>query len=79
MVPSISRFEYHPFSITSAPHETNTSFHIRVLGDWTKKLHDLSIGEKGVKNIDLKIEGPFGINSIDLDNPNYKVFFFYVL
>jgi len=27
--------EYHPFTLTSAPHEDTLSLHIRALGPWT--------------------------------------------
>ncbi|KFH71378.1 hypothetical protein MVEG_01677 [Podila verticillata NRRL 6337] len=33
--PDISRFEWHPFTITSAPEEDYVSVHIRIVGDWT--------------------------------------------
>ncbi|KAI3742391.1 hypothetical protein L1987_60071 [Smallanthus sonchifolius] len=36
--PNISGFEWHPFSITSAPGEDYLSVHIRTLGDWTTAL-----------------------------------------
>ncbi|KAG8487595.1 hypothetical protein CXB51_018133 [Gossypium anomalum] len=36
--PSISPFEWHPFSITSAPGDEYLSVHIRTVGDWTKEL-----------------------------------------
>ncbi|KAJ7565053.1 hypothetical protein O6H91_02G045800 [Diphasiastrum complanatum] len=36
--PSISTFEWHPFSITSAPDDEYVSVHIRTLGDWTQEL-----------------------------------------
>ncbi|CAA2976590.1 respiratory burst oxidase homolog H isoform X2, partial [Olea europaea subsp. europaea] len=36
--PDISNFEWHPFSITSAPGEDCLSVHIRTLGDWTTEL-----------------------------------------
>ncbi|XP_051137409.1 respiratory burst oxidase homolog protein A [Andrographis paniculata] len=36
--PAVSPFEWHPFSITSAPDDDYLSIHIRQLGDWT---HDL--------------------------------------
>ncbi|ESQ34879.1 hypothetical protein EUTSA_v10006725mg [Eutrema salsugineum] len=36
--PTISRFEWHPFSITSAPGDDQLSVHIRTLGDWTEEL-----------------------------------------
>ncbi|KAK4777720.1 hypothetical protein SAY87_017907 [Trapa incisa] len=36
--PDISSFEWHPFSITSAPDDDCLSVHIRTLGDWTAEL-----------------------------------------
>lgn len=39
--PNISSFEWHPFSITSAPGDNYLSVHIKSLGDWTKKLREI--------------------------------------
>ncbi|XP_047979362.1 putative respiratory burst oxidase homolog protein H [Salvia hispanica] len=36
--PDISNFEWHPFSITSAPDDEYLSVHVRTLGDWTTEL-----------------------------------------
>ncbi|EXB94755.1 Respiratory burst oxidase-like protein E [Morus notabilis] len=36
--PTISQFEWHPFSITSAPGDDYLSVHIRIVGDWTQEL-----------------------------------------
>uniref|UniRef100_A0A7M4G2S3 NADPH oxidase 3 n=1 Tax=Crocodylus porosus TaxID=8502 RepID=A0A7M4G2S3_CROPO len=36
--PSISKLEWHPFTLTSAPEEEFFSVHIRVVGDWTGAL-----------------------------------------
>ncbi|KAL7194064.1 hypothetical protein ACSBR2_025664 [Camellia fascicularis] len=36
--PTISPFEWHPFSITSAPGDDYLSVHIRTVGDWTQEL-----------------------------------------
>ncbi|OWM74356.1 respiratory burst oxidase homolog protein E isoform X2 [Punica granatum] len=36
--PAISPFEWHPFSITSAPGDDYLSVHIRTAGDWTREL-----------------------------------------
>lgn len=33
--------EYHPFTLTSAPHEENLSLHIRAVGPWTSRLREL--------------------------------------
>ncbi|XP_075490615.1 putative respiratory burst oxidase homolog protein H [Primulina tabacum] len=38
--PDISNFEWHPFSITSAPGDDYLSVHIRTLGDWTTELRN---------------------------------------
>ncbi|KAL3683381.1 hypothetical protein R1sor_001403 [Riccia sorocarpa] len=73
--PSISPFEWHPFSITSAPGDEHISVHIRGVGDWTKALQkvfkeaiatseneDFSINSKYPK---LCIDGPFGAPAQD--------------
>ncbi|XP_051114362.1 respiratory burst oxidase homolog protein E isoform X2 [Andrographis paniculata] len=36
--PAISSFEWHPFSLTSAPGDDYLSVHIRTVGDWTQEL-----------------------------------------
>ncbi|KAJ7642202.1 NADPH oxidase isoform 1 [Roridomyces roridus] len=37
-VPEISRVQWHPFTITSAPKDPYVSLHIRQVGDWTHAL-----------------------------------------
>ncbi|XP_065620078.1 respiratory burst oxidase homolog protein C-like [Quercus suber] len=37
---AVSPFEWHPFSLTSAPGDNYLSVHIRALGDWTHHLLD---------------------------------------
>ncbi|KAH9327458.1 hypothetical protein KI387_007636, partial [Taxus chinensis] len=39
--PAVSPFEWHPFSITSAPGDSYLSVHIRTLGDWTRELKNV--------------------------------------
>ncbi|KAJ1700512.1 hypothetical protein LUZ63_000291 [Rhynchospora breviuscula] len=41
--PTISPFEWHPFSITSAPGDDYLSVHIRTSGDWTQELKRIFI------------------------------------
>jgi len=39
-IPSISRFEWHPFTISSGPERlSEVTVHVRGLGDWTKSLY----------------------------------------
>lgn len=52
--PEISYFQWHPFTLTSAPEEDYISVHIRVVGDFTKALAkavgcDFETKEKGGK------------------------------
>ncbi|KAK4054161.1 hypothetical protein OIV83_001187 [Microbotryomycetes sp. JL201] len=37
-VPEISRWQWHPFTISSAPDDAFVAVHIRQVGDWTKDL-----------------------------------------
>lgn len=34
----LNKNEYHPFTLSSAPHEENLSLHIRAVGPWTTNL-----------------------------------------
>ncbi|KAM6426630.1 dual oxidase 2 [Liasis olivaceus] len=60
---SLGTTEYHPFTLTSAPHEDLLSLHIRAAGPWTTRLRELyspeSIAEIG-KYPKLYLDGPFG-------------------
>ena len=39
--PQLGKSEYHPFTLTSSPHEECLSLHIRAVGPWTKNLRHL--------------------------------------
>lgn len=73
-VPSISIWEWHPFSLSSSPHENIVSLHVRVLGDWTRSLYKYV--EK-TQAMTLYIDGPYGAPSLDLDSKRYKLFMFF--
>ncbi|XP_023758051.1 respiratory burst oxidase homolog protein E [Lactuca sativa] len=45
--PSISPFEWHPFSITSSPGDDYLSVHIRTVGDWTQELKQVLNNDNG--------------------------------
>ena len=69
-VPEISRLEWHPFTLSSAPSDDYVEFHCRSVGDWTNRLHDLMQSkvdesvETGIINAPIvKIEGPIGASS----------------
>ncbi|XP_053273087.1 cytochrome b-245 heavy chain [Pleuronectes platessa] len=70
-VPSISRLEWHPFTLTSAPEDDFFSVHIRIVGDWTQALLEAYGGDKDEtqeawKLPKIAIDGPFGTASEDV-------------
>ncbi|KAK3747552.1 hypothetical protein QZH41_004812 [Actinostola sp. cb2023] len=68
-VPGVTPFEWHPFSMSSSPHENKVSIHIRVLGDWTKSLYDYVTS---TRVIDVYFDGPYGAPCLDIDGSRYK-------
>jgi len=73
-VPALSRLQFHPFTITSAPSDPYVSLHIRCVGDWTDELA-LHVGatrdaeetatSTGLAlsvpvNLKIHVDGPFG-------------------
>ncbi|KAK6787548.1 hypothetical protein RDI58_016073 [Solanum bulbocastanum] len=78
---AVSPFEWHPFSITSAPGDEYLSVHIRTVGDWTTKLRDVfseptPTGRSGLVKADsylqdkiiypkVLIDGPYGAPAQD--------------
>ncbi|KAH9393548.1 NADPH oxidase 5 [Tyrophagus putrescentiae] len=40
MLPWITRHEWHPITISSAPEDTYITIHIRAVGEWTNRLYD---------------------------------------
>ncbi|XP_072881154.1 dual oxidase 2-like [Hemitrygon akajei] len=55
--------EYHPFTLTSAPHEDTLSLHIRAVGPWTMRLREIYSAEN-LASIGyypkIYLDGPFG-------------------
>lgn len=71
-LPKLSIWEFHPISISSAPHEEFMTLHVRKLGDWTSRLLDLADSATG--EVDIWMEGPYGNLSVDLDDDSkYKM------
>ncbi|KAI2574010.1 dual oxidase 1 precursor [Homo sapiens] len=55
--------EYHPFTLTSAPHEDTLSLHIRAAGPWTTRLREIysaPTGDRCARYPKLYLDGPFG-------------------
>lgn len=74
-IPSISLFEFHPISISSAPHEDKVTLHVRNLGDWTDKLVKLAASKQSAT---VLVEGPYGAPSVDYDNDRHYQWFLFI-
>ncbi len=38
LIPALSKYEWHPFTVSSAPSDPKLTLHIRAAGDWTRAL-----------------------------------------
>ena len=55
-IPVIATFEWHPFTISSAPEQADEiSLHIRVVGHWTNKLYEYFEAEQ--RRLQCTLEG----------------------
>nr|XP_039267420.1 dual oxidase 1-like isoform X1 [Styela clava] len=59
---SLGTTEYHPFTLTSAPHEQHLSVHIRAVGPWTKNVRRIyqEARDQKLAYPKLYLDGPFG-------------------
>jgi predicted ferric reductase/Ca2+-binding EF-hand superfamily protein len=73
MIPAVARFEWHPFTISSAPErERELTLHVRSLGNWTSALAKLastresSDPSKPLAPLLGRVDGPYGTPSVDI-------------
>ncbi|KAM0066694.1 putative NAD(P)H oxidase (H(2)O(2)-forming) [Helianthus debilis subsp. tardiflorus] len=72
---AVSPFEWHPFSITSAPSDDYLSVHIRALGDWTKKINKIyleaCLPDEGseIRKADSPEQIPNNLRVLKIDGP----------
>ncbi|POM64231.1 Ferric reductase, partial [Phytophthora palmivora] len=76
-IPSISSLEWHPFTISSSPNEAMVTFHIKTLGDWTRKVRTAVVDAVESSPFDILLDGPYGKVSVDIDSS--AVYSHYVL
>ncbi|KAJ3695767.1 hypothetical protein LUZ60_001144 [Juncus effusus] len=62
---AISPFEWHPFSITSAPNDDALSVHIKAAGDWTSELMHIFV-DKYISVLTAMSESPSSFESKSL-------------
>jgi len=79
-IPELSMFEWHPFSISSSPHQEVVTIHARALGNWTEALLALCVKKAGAAGPEASttltayIEGPHGDQQLDLWGPTHTCF-----
>lgn len=66
-VPSISKYQWHPFTITSCPYDPYVSVHIRQVGDFTRALGD-AVGAGAAQSKLYEGVDPMGMYEVALQN-----------
>jgi NADPH oxidase 5 len=60
-IPAVSRWEWHPFTISAAPETSRIAVHVRSNGDWSGALHNLSRKKDfETSGMVARMEGPYG-------------------
>ncbi|KAK4455340.1 FAD-binding domain-containing protein [Podospora aff. communis PSN243] len=68
-VPSISKYQWHPFTITSCPFDPYVSVHVRQVGDFTRDLGNaLGAGAAQAKLYESEGLDPLGMYEVALQN-----------
>lgn len=65
-IPSVSYSQWHPFSITSIPQEGVISIHMRVCGDWTRKVSNIF-------GVDFQTDGTIVCLENDMNEPRVLI------
>ncbi|MCJ1362329.1 hypothetical protein MMC16_001432 [Acarospora aff. strigata] len=66
-VPSVSRHQWHPFTITSCPFDPYVSIHVRQVGDFTRALGD-ALGAGPIQSKEFEGLDPMGMYEIAVQN-----------
>ena len=75
-IPSVSRQQWHPFTITSCPFDPYISVHVRQVGDWTRDVGN-ALGAGALQEKEMDGLDPMGMYEIALQKgevmPKIKV------
>ncbi|KAH6756453.1 ferric reduction oxidase 2 [Perilla frutescens var. hirtella] len=66
-VPSISKLQWHPFTISSSSNLESDKISVVIKGEgkWSNKLNELLASPSSLERLDVSIEGPYGPASTD--------------
>lgn len=61
-IPSISKLQWHPFTITSSSNLEldKISVMIKREGSWSTKLYEMLSSPSSIERLDVSVEGPYG-------------------
>ena len=72
-IPSVSRQQWHPFTITSCPFDPYISVHMRQVGDWTRSVGEVlgsrSVSDKELEGAPIGMQSQGGMPQIRIDGP----------
>ncbi|KAL4441149.1 hypothetical protein ABPG74_002099 [Tetrahymena malaccensis] len=74
MIPHLSYFQWHPFSVFSASYEEEMVFYVKSLGNWTSDLYDIAGKPGQPTSYKAYLDGPYGSHSISIDGDKYQNF-----
>lgn len=72
-IPWVSRHEWHPFTISSAPEHDTLVFHVRSLGNWTSSLRRRVEAAENAPGLVAYVDGPYGSPSAHIFRSRYAV------
>lgn len=71
-LPKLGFAAFHPFTISSHPHQEYVTMHIKALGKWTQRLQALALTK--MTNVSIMIEGPYSSLAVNInDRKRYKM------
>ena len=72
-IPELLGYEWHPFTISSAPSNKDMTLRIRNSGDWTEKLCEMSQQNPEKLTLPILIHGPYSTPTLNILNAKVPV------